>query len=92
MSQKTRRELVERLRHAVVEGEAAFWAAVKEQFPEAQKGEDLPPKVVAALWNALDGVTQAWAIEHVPGMVEALANEKADREAMCSECDERDQT
>lgn len=84
MSQQTRRELCERLRHAVVEGEAAFWARVKELFPEHQKGQDLPPAVVAAMWNALDSVTQGWAIEHVPGMVEALANEKADREETTS--------
>lgn len=92
MGAKTRKELVERLRHAVVEGEAAFWAKVKELFPEAQQGVELPPKVIAGLWNVLDGVTQAWAIQHVPGMVEALANEQADRLEMTEPRDERDQT
>jgi len=95
MSQQTRRELVERLRHSVVEAEAAFWGKIKEQFPDHQKGEELPASLVAALWTCLDGVAQAWAIEHVPGMVEALANEKEDRQAFHNGGpvrDERDQT
>lgn len=101
MSQRTRRELVERLRHAVLEGEAAFWARIKEIFPEAVKGQELPASLVAGVWNVLDGMVQAWAIEHVPGMVEALANEKQDRDALDrlgssgstqTGYDERDQT
>lgn len=86
-----RRELVDRLHHATVEAEAAFWNKLKEMFPEASRG-DMPPSICTALWKALDGVTRAWAIENVPGMVEALANEHADREETAERYDERDQT
>lgn len=91
MSQKIRRELCERLHFAVVEAEAAFWNKLKEQFPEAQGVDrDMNAAIVASLWTALDAVSRAWALEHVPGMVEALANERADLGGPVR--DERDQT
>lgn len=96
MSQEIRIELCQRFHHAVTEAEAAFWKALKEKFPEAsfQGKGDLSPAVLASLWTCLDAVAHAWAVENVPGYVEARANERADLEAAAQfhERDERDQT
>ena len=95
MNYEVRKDLRDRLAHAVVEAEAAFWQKVKEMFPEVKTSQDLDPKLLGCVWSALDSLVKAWAVENVPGMVEALANlrEQPDEPPLDSfERDERDQT
>jgi len=88
-----RKELCDRYHESVMEAEAAFWRTLKEKFPEAHKGE-LPPSLLATLYSCLEGTARAWAIENVPGMVDALALERMDLQTLAAEppYDDRDQT
>jgi arginyl-tRNA synthetase len=54
----------ERIAKAVRDGEDAFWAAVAEQFPEAESG-DLAPDAAFALKRAMKMAVRAWVDANV---------------------------
>lgn len=49
----------QRIEQVVRGGEDAFWAAVAEQFPEAESG-DLAPDAAYALTRAMERAVRAW--------------------------------